>query len=109
MEIQNSDYSVYFDKLRKNRVEISTYKYGHAKDNFGKHLVNAIESAQMCIQKYKDTHNTEYLCDAANYMMFEFMYPQFNDATFKATDSNESAGISGISIKEMEDIKNESC
>lgn len=29
------DYSEEFDRLRRNRVEVSTYKYGHARDNFG--------------------------------------------------------------------------
>ena len=64
-------------------------------------LVNALESHDMCIQKYLETGNTEYLCDAANYLMFEFMYPQKEGAYFKATDSSESAGISGISVNEM--------
>ncbi len=33
--------------------------------------------------------------------MFEFMYPQQEGAYFKATDSNESAGISGTSVNEL--------
>ena len=45
--------------------------------------------------------------DAANYLMFEFMYPQHPKAHFKATDSKDSSGIVGISVKEMEDLKNE--
>lgn len=97
-----SEYSDRFDTLRKNRVETSCHKYGSAKKNFGEHLVNALETMQMCIDKYQSTHNTEYLCDAANYLMFEFMYPSFDDAYFKATASNESAGISGFTIKDIE-------
>lgn len=98
---QPKEYSDYFDKLRQNRVELSFYKYGSAKNNFGDKLVNALESHDLCIQKYKETGNTEYLCDAANYLMFEFMYPQKEGAHFRATDSGESAGISGMSIQEM--------
>lgn len=30
-----TEYSDRFDKLRQNRVEVSFYKYGTAKDNFG--------------------------------------------------------------------------
>lgn len=30
-----TEYSDRFDKLRQNRVEVSFYKYGAAKDNFG--------------------------------------------------------------------------
>lgn len=98
---QPKEYSDYFDKLRQNRVETSFYKYGSAKINFGDKLVNALESHDLCIQKYKETGNTEYLCDAANYLMFEFMYPQKEGAYFRATNSGESAGISGMSIAEM--------
>ena len=96
------EYSERFDELRKNRVKTSMYKYGSAKINFGQRLVNALESMELCVNKYRSTGNTEYLCDAANYLMFEFMYPQREGAYFKATGSNESAGISGVSVKQME-------
>lgn len=98
-----AEYSDRFDELRQNRVETSYYKYGTAKDNFGEKLVNAIESHDMCVKKYLKTGNTEYLCDAANYLMFEFMYPQSEDAYFKATDSGESAGVAGIPINQLKE------
>lgn len=44
--------------------------------------------------------NTEYLLDAMNYLMFEFMFPQKEGAYFKATDSKESAGHVGKAYKE---------
>ena len=100
--LPETEYSDRFDQLRKNRIAVSFYKYGSAKKNFGDHLVNALETMQMCIDKYKGTKNTEYLCDAANYIMFEFMYPSVEGAHFKATSSEESAGISGFSIKDLE-------
>ena len=100
--IPSTEYSEHFDKLRKNRVEVSFHKYGTAKKNFGDHLVNALKTMQMCVDKYKSTGNTEYLCDAANYLMFEFMYPSVENAYFKATDSSESAGVSGFTIKDIE-------
>ena len=100
MDILDKEYSKKFDELRKNRVEVSYHKYGPAKINFGDKLVNALDSANMCIEKYRATGNTEYLCDAANYLMFEFMYPQRSDAYFKATDSSESAGHAGVACLE---------
>lgn len=90
-----NEYSDRFDQLRQNRVEVSFHKYGPAKDNFGMRLVDAIESHDLCMKKYKETGNTEYLCDAANYLMFEFMYPQHETAHFRATSSEESAGVVG--------------
>lgn len=103
----SKEYSDRFDELRKNRVETSFYKYGPARKNFATGNVNALESMKLCIEKYKETGNTEYLCDSANYLMFEFMYPQHEKSHFRATDSGESAGIAGISIKEMEKFKKE--
>lgn len=100
------DYSDRFDELRRNRVEVSRFKYGSARKNFRTGNVNAIGSMQRCLEKYQETGNTEYLCDAANYLMFEFMYPQHPAAHFRATDSSESAGIVGISEVEMEALKN---
>ena len=99
------DYSDRFDELRKNRVAVSVHKYGNAKKNFATGNVNAIATMKLCIDKYQSTGNTEYLCDAANYLMFEFMFPQVKGAYFKATDSKDSAGIVGISEKGMEELK----
>lgn len=96
----SKEYSEMFDDKRKMRVKTSFYKYGSAVDNFGKRYVDAIGSLEKCLTKYKDTGNTEYLCDLANYAMFEFMYPQHPDAHFRATESHESAGIVGLSVNE---------
>lgn len=101
----NKDYNEKFDELRKNRVEVSAHKYGSARKNFANGNVQAIPTAYQCIDKYKETGNTEYLCDAANYLMFEFTYPQHPKAHFKATSSDDSAGIVGISEKELESYK----
>lgn len=99
------EYSNEFDKLRKNRVETSYYKYGPARKNFGTGNVQAIPTMELCVKKYQDTGNREYLVDAANYLMFEYMFPQHPKAYFRATGSSESAGIVGISVKEIESIK----
>ena len=93
----NNEYSTEFDKLRKSRVEISFYKYGAARDNFGSGRVDAIGSLELCLEKFKKTGNTEYLLDVANYAMFRYMFPLPGEF-FKATDSTESAGTVGTSI-----------
>ena len=101
------EYSDRFDQLRRNRVEVSYYKYGPSRANFASGNVQAIPTMQKCIDKYNATGNTEYLLDAANYLMFEFVYPQVPGAYFRATDSKESAGIVGISVAEMERYRSE--
>lgn len=95
------EYSDRFDELRKNRSEMSFYKYGSAEVNFGMHLVDALATCDKCIRKYRETKNTEYLLDAANYLMFEFMYPSIEGASFRATGSDESAGIVGVDMNSI--------
>lgn len=97
MDIMNNEYSNEFDKLRRNRVEVSYYKYGSARDNFGSGRVDAIGSLELCLEKFKKTHNTEYLLDVANYAMFRYMFPLPGEF-FKQTDSSESAGTIGTPI-----------
>ena len=97
MNVLKQEYSEEFDKLRKNRVEVSYYKYGAARDNFASGRVDAIGSLELCLEKFKKTGNTEYLLDVANYAMFRYMYPMPNEF-YKATDSSESAGTVGTPI-----------
>ena len=98
----SKEYSEEFDKLRKNRVEMSFYKYGPARKNFGAGNVQAIPTMELCVKKYQETGNREYLLDASNYIMFEYMFPQHAKAHFRATSSEESVGIVGISVNEMQ-------
>lgn len=106
-QILSTEYSEKFDQLRKNRVAVSFYKYGPAKINFGEKLVDAMGCVDKCLKKYKETSNTEYMVDAANYCMFEFMYPQHENGHFQTTDSKDSAGIAGISINEIKRFEEE--
>lgn len=95
--ILQSEYSEKFDELRKNRVEVSFYKYGPAKKNFGEGRVDAIGSLEKCLEKFKRTRNTEYLLDVANYAMFRYMFPLPGEF-FEPTGSSESAGTVGTPI-----------
>ena len=61
----SKEYSTKFDELRRNRVEVSYYKYGPAEQNFGRGNVQAIPTLEKCLQKYKETGNGDYLCDIA--------------------------------------------
>lgn len=96
-DVLKREYSAKFDKERQNRIEISYYKYGPARDNFGSGRVDAIKTAELCIEAFKKDHNTEHLIDAANYLMFRYMYPLPGEF-FKATDSSGSVGTVGTPI-----------
>lgn len=95
--ILSSEYSSEFDKLRQNRVITSYYKYGPVRDNYNTGRVDALKTAELCIEAFKRDKNTEHLVDAANYLMFRFMYP-YPGESFRATDSESSVGVAGVPV-----------
>lgn len=103
-DFMRSEYSEEFDQKRKALMEQSFYKYGSARANYVNGNIDAIASLELCLEKFKETKNTEYLLDVANYAMLRYMYPQAGEY-FRYTSSVESAGIVGISVKEMEALK----
>lgn len=100
--LPESEYSTRFDQLRQNRIEISSIKYGPARKNFGEGRVDAIATAERCIEAFKKDHNTEHLVDAANYCMFRFMYPLPGEE-FNGTDASGSVGTVGTAINMEEE------
>jgi len=74
-----------------NRMLTSYPKYGHIKDSVEGGMDPETE-AHARIRKYHATGNTEWLIDAANYCMIEFMHPSHDNAHFRPTDSAESDG-----------------
>lgn len=81
-------------RIELGLVNLSYYKYGPCRDNFGGGRVDALGSAELCIEKFKKTHNQEYLHDAMNYLLFRVMFPMPGDF-MEHTDSEESAGTVG--------------
>ena len=55
--------------------------------------IDSLATAEQRIGLYEETGNTEWLVDAANQLMIEFMLPGHPNAHFRATDSNESPGL----------------
>lgn len=101
--ILNKEYCWEFDEKRKNAIIVSYHKYGPSKENFKKGMVDAIGSLKKNLKKFEETGNTEYLVDVANYAMFRYMYPQGNES-YRPTDSNQSAGVDGITINELKEV-----
>lgn len=103
-DILKTEYSEQFDKLRKDRMVVSFYKYGPLHINYKESFIKSIESLEKRLQMYKDTGNTEFLCDIANFAMIEFMCPQHPSAHFKTLDDGKSH-IIGMGINEVERFK----
>lgn len=96
-DILKREYSEQFDCERKARVVASFYKYGSARDNFASGRVDALATAERCIEAFKKDKNTEHLVDAANYLMFRYKFPMPGEY-FKSTDSSGSVGTVGTPI-----------
>lgn len=90
-EILKTEFSEDFVEGMRNRMLASFYKYGPIAEGFPK-KVSALGSLQDRLREYARTKNTEFLIDAANFAMIEFMYPAMNEAFFEATDSDRSPG-----------------
>jgi hypothetical protein len=84
----------YIDALQKmlNRMAVSQHKYGSLEDNYP-YPVDALKNADARIQMYLETGNTEFLLDAANFMVIEHLRPRHGRAHFQATDSDASPGL----------------
>lgn len=99
--ILTTEYNFDFDKKCQDAMVMSFYKYGPVKVNYGEKLVDAIKTLEERLELYKKTGNTEYLVDVSNMARIEFTYPQHPNAYYKATDSDKSPGLRGMSINEI--------
>jgi hypothetical protein len=87
----STEYSVEFLQGMVSRMEMSYFKYGAVADGFP-HKLDAIASMKARLERYERTGNLEYLMDAANFLMIEFMHPRHADAHFTPEDSSKSPG-----------------
>lgn len=73
MSLKN--FSFDFVEKMKNRVRVSHYKYGDLEETKRNPLIqrDELKNAKKRLKDYEETGNTEYLVDAANFLMFEFM------------------------------------
>ena len=81
----------------KKAMDVSYYKYGEARKNFGEGRVDALKSLDNCLIKFNRTKNTEYLQDAINYILFRMLF-SLPGAHYELTDSDGSAGVDGTPI-----------
>jgi len=117
VEKLKTQYDEQFWEGMKARMEMSFFKYGDLREAYP-HKVDAIGSMLVRLIRYlgpelfefkvkaaltampvvedqphrRKTGNTEYLIDAANFAMIEFMVPRLKGAHFESTDSDQSPG-----------------
>src|SRR6185369_3705489 len=79
-----------FIQYMLNRRMQGFHKYGHAMKQ--QDPVNGPKNIRKRLQKYRETRNTEFLIDAANYAWIEFQRPTYSNAFFEATPTEQSPG-----------------
>ncbi len=89
--VPQTEFSHKFLQGMLDRMAVSYAKYGAVADAYPS-KVDALKSLDVRVEKYGRTGNTEYLMDAGNFAMIEFMAPRNPDAYYKPTDSKESPG-----------------
>lgn len=89
--ILRTEWDEEFVRRMRERMIVSYYKYGPLRDAYPER-VSAIASLTDRLRKYAETGNTEFLVDAANFALIEYLAPSHPDAHFRATDSDESPG-----------------
>jgi hypothetical protein len=90
-EIPETEFSLRFAQGMADRMALSYCKYGAVAEAYPA-KVDALGSLELRLAKYRETGNTEFLMDVANFAMIEFMHPRHERAFFKATDSDQSPG-----------------
>ncbi|MGN9163181.1 hypothetical protein [Clostridium sulfidigenes] len=101
-QVLQIEYSEEFDKLRKNRMFVSYHKYGPIKNNYGEGLISSVENLEIRLKKYKETGNTEFLVDVANFAMIEFMYPKHSNAHFDS--ENHGTRLKGMTVNDLKQL-----
>jgi len=90
-KVPQTEFSKKFAEGMYNRMATSFFKYGKVAEAYP-HKIDAIASLNVRLERYKETGNTEWLMDVANFAMIEYMHPKHPKAHFFATDSEDSPG-----------------
>jgi len=84
-----SEFNEQFIQQMRTRMAVSYHKYGPMAEA---DRVDKLASLQVRLERYRETGNTEWLVDVANFALMEYTHPAHREAHFRATDSDESPG-----------------
>ena len=106
-DIERTEVSEQFIQGMRDRMVVSFYKYGHLAEAYPE-KVDAIGSLTERLRRYAADGNTEWLMDAANFAMIEFMRPRHPQAHFKGTDDDASPGRRSLQTGQLDKRDNQS-
>jgi len=85
------EYDYKFWELMRNRMVVSSHKYGHIKKKYENcEWYDMVKNIKYRVGLYEKTGNTEYLVDVANFCMIEWMAMT---GKFQATDDDPNSVI----------------
>lgn len=64
--------------------------------------MDALKNIELRLHKYRETGNTEFLVDVANFAMIEFMHPSVEGAKFTPT-STDACEVAGFGVNQLEE------
>lgn len=87
--LERTQWSSEFETLMRNRLMMGAYRYGFITEQRAKGTPFDVQGPiDKKIQMYKKTGNTEYLVDAANYLMLVFDLDPHPTKHFHALDDH---------------------
>lgn len=89
-----------FNDRRKDAMIFSYYKYGRMEENYDTYkCMDALGNVLKRLEKYKETKNTEFLIDIANFAMIECMFPSLQNKKVEYKEVREDvASVVGLDI-----------
>ena len=87
-DLRRSEWSIEFETLMRNRLLVGRYRYAKMSAP-SKGAYKNVSSAITRLRRYQDTGNLEYLVDAANLCLVEFVAGRHPNRHFDASDDGE--------------------
>lgn len=85
------------------RMFFGYYRYGPTKQYAETNKYDIMATIAKRLQAYKETGNKEHLVDAANFILIEYMYPQYPDAHFESVEEEDEEKRLGV-VKTVETL-----
>jgi DNA/RNA-binding domain of Phe-tRNA-synthetase-like protein len=85
----------------------SRFRYGRPVENYGREIVpvSALENAKKRMEKFDETGNINYLVDAANFLMYEFLFSKHPKKHYDRKTGHGDLYV-GMSKKQMLEFEN---
>ena len=91
-ELQQTEWSVEFEKYMRNRLIMGALRYGKINDP-NKPQYDRVSSMIKRLNKFNETGNKEFLVDVANLCLLEFVECKHPNANFNSIDDGEHVTV----------------